>query len=48
VVRYASRWSIEVMFSQIRNLLGAGQARNRVPARFSAIPQASAHLTKIR
>lgn len=32
VVRYASRWSIEVMFSQIRNLLGAGQARNRVQA----------------
>ena len=32
MVRYASRWSIEVMFSQIRNLLGAGQARNRVQA----------------
>jgi hypothetical protein len=32
VVRYASCWSIEVMFSQIRNLFGAGQARNRVQA----------------
>lgn len=32
VVRYATRWSIEVIFSQIRNLLGAGQARNRVQA----------------
>jgi hypothetical protein len=32
VVRYATRWSVEVIFSQIRNLLGAGQARNRVQA----------------
>jgi hypothetical protein len=30
VVRYAMRWSIEVIFEQIRNLLGAGQARNRL------------------
>jgi hypothetical protein len=32
MVRYATRWSIEVIFSQLRNLLGAGQARNRVQA----------------
>ena len=27
--RYASRWSIEVVFSQMRQILGVGQARNR-------------------
>jgi SRSO17 transposase len=29
VHRYASRWSIEVVFSQRRQILGVGQARNR-------------------
>jgi DDE superfamily endonuclease len=29
VSRYASRWSIEVVFSQMRQILGVGQARNR-------------------
>jgi hypothetical protein len=27
--RYASRWTIEVVFSQMRQILGVGQARNR-------------------
>jgi len=30
--RYAARWSIEQAFSDIRNVLGGGQARNRVRA----------------
>jgi hypothetical protein len=29
VSRYASRWTIEVVFSQMRQILGVGQARNR-------------------
>jgi hypothetical protein len=29
VSRYAARWSIEVVFSQMRQILGVGQARNR-------------------
>jgi DDE superfamily endonuclease len=29
ISRYASRWSIEVVFSQMRQILGVGQARNR-------------------
>jgi SRSO17 transposase len=31
ISRYASRWSIEVVFSQMRQILGVGQARNRTP-----------------
>jgi hypothetical protein len=31
IARYAARWSIEVMFFDVKNILGAGQARNRVP-----------------
>ncbi|MCA1673490.1 MAG: transposase, partial [Actinobacteria bacterium] len=30
IVRYAARWSIEVMFFDVKNILGVGQARNRV------------------
>ncbi|MGH3627786.1 MAG: IS701 family transposase [Mycobacteriales bacterium] len=33
VTRYAWRWSIEVTFAETREHLGAGQARNRTPAR---------------
>lgn len=29
ITRYAARWSIEVVFSQMRQILGVGQARNR-------------------
>jgi hypothetical protein len=29
ITRYASRWTIEVVFSQMRQILGVGQARNR-------------------
>jgi hypothetical protein len=29
IARYAARWSIEVTFSDVKNILGAGQARNR-------------------
>jgi hypothetical protein len=29
ISRYAARWSIEVVFSQMRQILGVGQARNR-------------------
>jgi hypothetical protein len=32
VERYAARWSIEQAFSDVRNVLGGGQARNRAPA----------------
>jgi hypothetical protein len=32
VERYAARWSIEQAFSDVRNVLGGGQARNRVRA----------------
>jgi hypothetical protein len=31
IARYAARWSIEVTFSDVKDLLGVGQARNRVP-----------------
>ena len=31
IARYAARWSIEVTFFDVKNLLGVGQARNRVP-----------------
>ena len=31
VSRYASRWAIEVAFSDAENITGAGEARNRVP-----------------
>lgn len=31
IARYATRWSIEVTFFDVKNILGAGQARNRVP-----------------
>ena len=31
IARYAARWAIEVTFSDVKNILGAGQARNRVP-----------------
>lgn len=30
IARYAARWSIEVTFFDVKNILGAGQARNRV------------------
>ncbi len=30
IARYAARWSIEVTFFHVKNLLGVGQARNRV------------------
>ena len=30
IARYAGRWSIEVMFFDVKNILGVGQARNRV------------------
>jgi hypothetical protein len=30
ITRYAARWSIEVTFSDVKNILGVGQARNRV------------------
>jgi hypothetical protein len=33
IARYAARWSIEVTFFDLKNLLGVGQARNRVPDR---------------
>jgi hypothetical protein len=29
ITRYAARWSIEVTFFDVRNILGVGQARNR-------------------
>ena len=31
IARYAARWSIEVTLFDVKNLLGVGQARNRVP-----------------
>jgi SRSO17 transposase len=31
VTRYAARWSIEQAFADARNVLGAGEARNRTP-----------------
>lgn len=31
IARYAARWAIEVMFFDAKNILGVGQARNRVP-----------------
>jgi hypothetical protein len=31
ITRYAARWSIEVTFFDVKNILGVGQARNRVP-----------------
>ena len=30
IARYAARWSIETMFFDVKNILGVGQARNRV------------------
>jgi hypothetical protein len=30
IARYAARWSIEVTFFDLKNILGVGQARNRV------------------
>jgi hypothetical protein len=32
ITRYASRWAIEVAFSDAKNITGAGEARNRTPA----------------
>jgi hypothetical protein len=31
IARYAARWSIEVTFFDVTNILGVGQARNRTP-----------------
>jgi hypothetical protein len=31
IARYAARWAIEVTFFDVKNILGAGEARNRVP-----------------
>jgi hypothetical protein len=31
ITRYAARWSIEITFFDVKNILGVGQARNRVP-----------------
>jgi hypothetical protein len=31
ITRYAARWAIEQAFSDARNILGAGEARNRAP-----------------
>jgi hypothetical protein len=31
ITRYAARWSIEQAFADARNILGAGEARNRTP-----------------
>jgi hypothetical protein len=31
IARYAARWSVEVTFFDVKNILGVGQARNRVP-----------------
>jgi DDE superfamily endonuclease len=31
IARYAARWAIEVTFFDVKNILGVGQARNRVP-----------------
>jgi hypothetical protein len=31
VARYAARWAIEVTFFDVKNILGVGEARNRVP-----------------
>jgi hypothetical protein len=31
IARYAARWFIEVTFFDVKNILGAGEARNRVP-----------------
>lgn len=31
IARYAARWSIEVTFFEVKNIVGVGQARNRVP-----------------
>ena len=36
ITRYASRWAIEVAFSDAKNHTGAGEARNRSPAQSSA------------
>jgi hypothetical protein len=30
IARYAARWSIEVTFFDVKNILGVGEARNRV------------------
>jgi hypothetical protein len=32
IARYAARWAIEVTFFDVKNILGVGEARNRVPA----------------
>lgn len=32
IERYAARWAIEVAFSDAKNITGAGEARNRLPA----------------
>lgn len=32
ITRYASRWAIEVAFSDAKAITGAGEARNRTPA----------------
>lgn len=31
ITRYAARWSVEVTFFDVKNILGVGQARNRTP-----------------
>lgn len=31
IARYAARWSIEVAFFDVKNILGVGETRNRVP-----------------
>ena len=36
VERYATRWSVEVLFEESRQVAGVGQARNRTPAPSSA------------
>jgi hypothetical protein len=36
VERYATRWSVEVLFEEARQVAGVGQARNRTPTPWSA------------
>ena len=45
IARYAARWSIEVTFFDVKNLLGVGQARNRVPRPCSGPSPSGALLT---
>jgi hypothetical protein len=41
VERYADRWSVEVLFEESRQVAGVGQARNRTPARSSALSRSA-------